>query len=139
MAELPTGTVTLLFTDIEGSTRLLEDLGRERYAEALARHRDILRHAFAERGGYEVDYEGDAFFVSFPSATAAVGAAVAAQRALASEDWPDGGAPVQLSAKEYELLIALAEDPERVFKKEELLRNVWGFRSLGRTHRNHPI
>jgi predicted ATPase/class 3 adenylate cyclase len=92
MAELPTGTVTLLFTDIEGSTRLLEDLGRERYAEALARHREILRHAFAERGGYEVDYEGDAFFVSFPSATAAVGAAVAAQRALASEDWPDGGA-----------------------------------------------
>jgi DNA-binding response OmpR family regulator len=46
--------------------------------------------------------------------------------------------PVQLSAKEYELLVALAEDPERVFKKEELLRNVWGFRSLGRTHRSYP-
>jgi DNA-binding response OmpR family regulator len=48
------------------------------------------------------------------------------------------GEPVQLSAKEYELLVALAEDPERVFKKEELLRNVWGFRSLGRTHRSCP-
>jgi hypothetical protein len=48
------------------------------------------------------------------------------------------GELVQLSAKEYELLVALAEDPERVFKKEELLRNVWGFRSLGRTHRSYP-
>ena len=52
---------------------------------------------------------------------------------LASRVVTLGGAPVQLSAKEYELLVALAEDPERVFKKEELLRNVWGFRSLGRT------
>ena len=49
------------------------------------------------------------------------------------------GEHVQLSAREYELLVALAEDPERVFRKEELLRNVWGFRSLGRTHRSHPI
>jgi class 3 adenylate cyclase len=90
MAELPTGTVTLLFTDIEGSTKLLEELGRERYAEALARHRDLLRQAFSERGGYEVDYEGDAFFVSFASADAAVSAAVSGQRALDAEQWPDG-------------------------------------------------
>jgi predicted ATPase/class 3 adenylate cyclase len=90
MASQPTGTVTLLFTDIEGSTRLLEDLGRERYAEALARHRDILRSAFLEQGGYEVDYEGDAFFVSFPSAGAALAAATSAQRGLAAEPWPDG-------------------------------------------------
>jgi DNA-binding response OmpR family regulator len=57
---------------------------------------------------------------------------------LASRVVTVGGEPVQLSAKEYELLVALAEDPERVFKKEELLRNVWGFRSLGRTHRSYP-
>jgi predicted ATPase/class 3 adenylate cyclase len=92
MAELPTGTVTLLFTDIEGSTKLLEELGRQRYAEALSRHRDLLRGAFSEREGYEVDHEGDAFFVAFASAAAAVGAAAAAQRALASENWPEGRA-----------------------------------------------
>jgi predicted ATPase/class 3 adenylate cyclase len=90
MPELPTGTVTLLFTDIEGSTRLLEELKPERYADALERHRDLLRRAFSERGGYEVDYEGDSFFVSFQSAANAVDAALAAQRALAVEDWPAG-------------------------------------------------
>jgi hypothetical protein len=58
---------------------------------------------------------------------------------LASRVVTVGGMPVQLSAMEYELLVALAEDPERVFKKEELLRNVWGFRSLGRAHRSYPI
>jgi hypothetical protein len=58
---------------------------------------------------------------------------------LASRVVTVGGEPVQLSAKEYELLVALAEDPERVFKKEELLRNVWGFRSLGRKHHKYPI
>jgi predicted ATPase/class 3 adenylate cyclase len=89
MPELPTGTVTLLFTDIEGSTLLLEDLGRERYAEALARHRDIMRSAFGAHGGYEVDYEGDAFFVAFASAEGCLGAAVAGQRALAAEPWPE--------------------------------------------------
>ena len=57
---------------------------------------------------------------------------------LASRMVRVGGEQVQLSAKEYELLVALAEDPERVFKKEELLRNVWGFRSLGRTHARLP-
>jgi predicted ATPase/class 3 adenylate cyclase len=90
MPELPTGTVTLFFSDIEGSTRLLEQLGRTRYAEALSRHRDILRDAFATHGGYEVDYAGDGFFVAFSSALEAVVTAVAAQRGLDVEDWPDG-------------------------------------------------
>jgi DNA-binding response OmpR family regulator len=57
---------------------------------------------------------------------------------LASRVVRVAGDPVQLSAKEYELLVALAEDPERVFRKEELLRNVWGFRSLGRKHHKYP-
>ena len=74
MAVQPTGTVTLLFTDIEGSTRLLERLGRDRYAEALELHRRLLRAAFERHDGYEVDFEGDAFFVAFPSAAAAVAA-----------------------------------------------------------------
>ena len=80
---LPTGTVTLLFTDIEGSTRLLRELGTDGYAEALAHHRRELRDAFAAAGGVEVDTQGDAFFVSFPTATGAVAAANAAQEALA--------------------------------------------------------
>jgi class 3 adenylate cyclase len=92
MAEQPTGTVTLLFSDIEGSTRLLEQLGRERYAEALARHCEILRGALNAHNGYEVDYEGDAFFFVFRSAADAVAAAVDAQRKLASEEWPDSRA-----------------------------------------------
>ncbi|MGH3033658.1 MAG: ATP-binding protein [Gaiellaceae bacterium] len=88
MSELPRGTVTLLFTDIEGSTRLLERLG-DRYAETLADHRRLLRAAFEEGGGREVDTEGDAFFVAFARAKDAVAAAVAAQRALASHPWSD--------------------------------------------------
>jgi predicted ATPase len=79
--ELPTGTVTLLFTDIEGSTRLLEQLG-DRYADALAEHRRLLRAAFARHGGVEVDTQGDAFFVAFPRASDAVAAATEAQEAL---------------------------------------------------------
>ena len=80
---LPTGTITLLFTDIEGSTRLLRDLGTEGYADALADHRRLLRDAFTAAGGVEVDTQGDAFFVSFPTATGGVVAANAAQEALA--------------------------------------------------------
>ncbi|MFL5960976.1 MAG: adenylate/guanylate cyclase domain-containing protein [Gaiellaceae bacterium] len=91
MADQPTGTVTLLFTDIEGSTRLVERLGAERYAGALDLHRQLLRKAFDGRGGYEVDYEGDAFFVAFASAQEAVVAAAEAQRALAAADWPEEG------------------------------------------------
>ena len=60
--ELPTGTVTFLFTDMEGSTRLLHELGAEAYAQALAEHRRLLREAFVRHGGVEVDTQGDAFF-----------------------------------------------------------------------------
>jgi predicted ATPase len=82
MAEQPSGTVTFLFTDIEGSTRLLHELGPERYREALAAHRRVLREAFDRHEGYEVDYEGDAFFVAFASPQHAVAAAAEAQEAL---------------------------------------------------------
>ncbi|MEJ7792199.1 MAG: adenylate/guanylate cyclase domain-containing protein [Gaiellaceae bacterium] len=81
---LPTGTVTFLFTDIEGSTRLLRELGPDVYAEALAEHRRVLRAVFAAEGGVEVDTQGDAFFVAFPTAAGAVTAAASGQRALAS-------------------------------------------------------
>jgi predicted ATPase/class 3 adenylate cyclase len=89
MAELPTGTVTFLFTDIEGSTRLLTKLGDE-YADVLARHSLILREAIEEGGGVEVSTEGDSFFVVFPDASGAVRAAVAAQRKLSAQEWPAG-------------------------------------------------
>src|SRR5437870_9173692 len=82
MPELPRGTVTFLFTDIEGSTRLLQELG-DAYADALAEHRRRLRAAFAEHGGVEVDTQGDAFFVAFARASDAAAAAVDAQRGLA--------------------------------------------------------
>src|SRR5689334_6864195 len=81
---LPTGTVTFLFTDVEGSTRLLHELGAEAYARALDEHRRLLRDAFAAHGGVEVDTQGDAFFVAFPTAAGAVDAAAAAQRELAT-------------------------------------------------------
>jgi class 3 adenylate cyclase/DNA-binding CsgD family transcriptional regulator len=87
---MPTGTVTFLFTDIEGSTRLLKSLGRDRYGELLAVHNRLLRAAFTEAGGAEIETKGDSFFVVFRSAGAAVTAAGAAQRALAEHDWPEG-------------------------------------------------
>src|SRR5207245_1064878 len=86
MAELPTGTVTFLFTDIEGSTRLLRELG-DRYATVLKEHQLIIRQAIANAGGAEVGIEGDSFFAAFSSAPAAVGAAVAAQLGLAAHGW----------------------------------------------------
>jgi class 3 adenylate cyclase len=89
MAGLPTGTVTFLFTDIEGSTRLLQVLG-DRYAAVQDEHAAIVRRAVAEAGGVEVSTEGDSFFVAFPSPVGAVRAAVAAQRYLATHDWPPG-------------------------------------------------
>jgi class 3 adenylate cyclase len=89
MADAPSGTVTLLFTDIEGSTKLLQRSG-ELYAELLAEHRNMLRVAFDSHDGYEVDTEGDAFFVVFRSANDAAAAAVAAQKALAEHSWPGG-------------------------------------------------
>ncbi len=87
---LPTGTVTFLFTDIEGSTRLLKSLGRDRYGELLSTHNKLLRTAFTEGGGIEIDTKGDSFFVVFGSAGAGVAAAGAAQAALAEHDWPEG-------------------------------------------------
>ncbi len=78
------GTVTFLFTDIEGSTRLLRDLGSAAYAAALAEHRRALRSVFVEHGGVEVDTQGDAFFVAFPTAPGAVAAAISGQEVLAS-------------------------------------------------------
>jgi class 3 adenylate cyclase len=90
MAVQPIGTVTMLFTDIEGSTGLLQRLGPERYRGALELHRGLLRDAFDRHGGYEVDYEGDAFFVAFESAIEAVAAAAEAQHALTTAEWPEG-------------------------------------------------
>ena len=81
---LPSGTVTFLFTDIEGSTRLLGKLGSEDYAASLAEHRRVIREAFAAQGGVEVDTQGDSFFVAFPTATGALAAAINAQAALAA-------------------------------------------------------
>src|SRR5437870_108306 len=83
MRDLPSGTVTFLFTDIEGSTRLLSELG-DAYADALADHREALRDAFSAHGGVEVDTQGDAFFVAFARASDAVAAAAGGQRALVS-------------------------------------------------------
>src|SRR5688500_3388086 len=82
-----TGTVTLLFTDIEGSTRLLRRLGSD-YAAVLMTHHRLLRDAFVSAGGIEVDTQGDGFFMVFPRASTAVAAALAAQRALARQPWP---------------------------------------------------
>jgi class 3 adenylate cyclase len=76
-AELPVGTVTFLFTDIEGSTQLLKQLGGEGYGVALADHERVLREAFAEYGGHEIDTQGDSFFVAFRRAKDAVSAALA--------------------------------------------------------------
>jgi predicted ATPase/class 3 adenylate cyclase len=88
--ELPQGTVTLLLTDIEGSTRLLHQLGAEGYADAQAEHRDLLRAAFHRHGGVEVDTQGDAFFYVFPEAAGCLRGAVEAQRALAHHPWAHG-------------------------------------------------
>jgi class 3 adenylate cyclase len=89
VSELPGGTVTFLFSDIEGSTRLLEQLG-DRYADVLRDHRRILRERLQAANGQEIDTQGDAFFFSFTRAKDAVTGAVAAQRALAAHEWPEG-------------------------------------------------
>jgi class 3 adenylate cyclase/DNA-binding beta-propeller fold protein YncE len=90
MTVLPTGTVTFLFTDIEGSTGLLKQLGRDRYENVLAEHAEILRAAFAAHGGQVVDTQGDSFFAAFRAARDAVAAAAAAQHDLAACDWREG-------------------------------------------------
>jgi predicted ATPase len=81
--DLPTGTVTFLFTDVEGSTKLLHELGAEAYAEVIAEHRRVIREAVLAHGGVEVDTQGDAFFVAFPTAPGALTAAAVARDALA--------------------------------------------------------
>jgi class 3 adenylate cyclase len=88
MSALPGGTVTFLFTDIEGSTRLLQELG-DAYGDVVRDHRLLLREQLGDKGGTEVDTQGDAFFYSFTRARDAVAGAVAAQRALAAHSWPD--------------------------------------------------
>jgi DNA-binding NarL/FixJ family response regulator/class 3 adenylate cyclase len=93
--QLPTGTVTFLFTDVEGSTRLLKQL-RESYGDVRAEHERLLREAFETNGGQEIDTQGDSFFVAFHRARDAVAASVSAQRALAEHRWPEG---VQVRAR----------------------------------------
>ena len=89
MAEVRSATLTFLFSDIEGSTRLLRRL-RDRYGEVLSDHRSLMRAAYAQYGGEEMGTEGDALFFAFRRASDAVAAAAAAQRALAAHEWPDG-------------------------------------------------
>jgi class 3 adenylate cyclase len=89
MAEFPSGTVTFLFSDVEGSTRLLTRL-RGSYAWVLGEYRRLLRAAFDEHDGREVDTDGDGFFVVFARASDAIAAAISAQRSLASRGWPEG-------------------------------------------------
>jgi class 3 adenylate cyclase len=89
MSALPSGTVTFVFSDIEGSTTLLKALG-DRYGDVLSGHRSLMRESFTARGGVEIDTQGDAFFFAFPRARDAVSAAVEAQRLHASHDWPEG-------------------------------------------------
>jgi class 3 adenylate cyclase len=87
---LPTGTLTFLFTDIEGSTRLLTALGREGYRQLLETHNRLIRSAIAGNEGVEVDRQGDSFFAVFRSTDQAIVAAVEAQQALVEQDWPEG-------------------------------------------------
>ena len=88
MTDLPSGAVTFVFTDIEGSTRLVRRL-RARYAEVLGEHQRLLRGAFSQHGGHEIDTQGDAFFYAFGSAYEAVVAAIEVQRALSGHEWPE--------------------------------------------------
>jgi class 3 adenylate cyclase len=94
MNDLPGGTVTFLFSDIESSTRHLRELGDD-WGKALAAHNRILRESFTAAGGREVDRQGDAFFAVFPTARSALAAAAAAQRELAAHEWP-GDAEVRV-------------------------------------------
>ena len=90
MAGLPQGTVTFVFTDIEGSTALAKRL-RDRYGEVLEQHQLLVRAAFAAHGGHEIDTQGDSFFFAFARARDAVLAVVEAQRVLTGHEWPEGG------------------------------------------------
>jgi class 3 adenylate cyclase len=94
MSGLPGGSVTFVFTDTEGSTRLVKAL-RDGYAKVLAEHRRLVRAAIAAHGGHEVDTQGDAFFAAFAGARQAVLCALEVQRGLAAHAWP-GGAVVRV-------------------------------------------
>jgi len=95
MGDLPSGTVTFFFTDVEGSTRLVRELGDERWATLLQTHRDLIRHAVRNNDGHEFGTQGDALFAAFARATDASAAAVSAQQALERHDWT-GGARVRV-------------------------------------------
>src|SRR5438046_5303839 len=95
MTTKPTGTVTLLFSDIEDSTSRLTELGADRYHAALEEHRRILRDAVARHAGHEFGAAGDALFIAFGSVQDAIRSAVAAQRALNDHAWP-GGQPLRV-------------------------------------------
>ncbi|MGH3083982.1 MAG: ATP-binding protein, partial [Gaiellaceae bacterium] len=88
MSELPTGTVTLLFTDVEGSTKLLQEIGVGSYEGVLSQHHRLLREAVANVAGHEVDVQGEGFFFAFSRPSDALTAAVSAQRALGQHAWP---------------------------------------------------
>jgi class 3 adenylate cyclase len=88
MPDLPSGTVTFVFSDLEGSTQLLKTLGDGGYTEMLGIHRRLVRETFAEHGGSEIDTQGDAFFYSFSRARGAVAAAVELQRRHETQAWP---------------------------------------------------
>src|SRR5215471_15524030 len=90
MVTIPSGTVTFLFTDIEGSTQLLQRFG-DRYPDLLAQHEIILRSALTKHGGYEVVTEGDSFFIAFSRAADGIAAAVCAQEELTRHAWPESG------------------------------------------------
>ena len=90
MNALPAGTLTFVFTDIEGSTRLVQELGETRFNAVLEEHGRLVGGAFDAAGGHRVRMEGDSFFYVFERASAAVAAVVAAQRALAAHAFPDG-------------------------------------------------
>src|SRR5262249_36871502 len=88
--DLPSGTVTFVFTDIEGSTKLAHDLGTERWGEILAQHAAVVRQAVARNEGTIVRTEGDSFFLAFRSAQQAIAAAAEAERGFAAQDWAHG-------------------------------------------------
>ena len=99
--DLPTGTVTFLFTDVEGSTKLLHSLGAEGYADALAEHRRVIREACAAEGGVEVDTQGDAFFFAFPTAPGALAAASALHGCACVRADPGPGRPAHRNAASH--------------------------------------
>jgi len=106
---LPEGVVTFLFTDIEGSTRLLTDIGDAAYGEALGAHRDIVSGAASAQGGVPFGSEGDAVFVAFPTAAGAVRSAVAAQQALAAHAWDGGDVRVRMGIHTGEVLVVAGD------------------------------